>query len=184
MNNYLFTTFPKFDLGDILLRDIYPDLDSKSFLEYITNPEVAAFISDDDLPKNLEQATSELKYWHDLFLYGRSFFWAIEDLSTKKMIGMVGYNNFSQVHKRVEVSYDLNYDFWGKGIMTRALTQINEFAESQLNATRMQATVAVNNLRSIQLLESCGFKQEGVLKKYGCLHGESLDYYMYGRVKI
>jgi ribosomal-protein-alanine N-acetyltransferase len=172
--------FPIFDLGDVILREINPRLDAKDFYSYIRKKEVADFVPAPEVPKNLDEATEELNYWYSLFRQRRSIFWAIECSITEKFIGMAGCNSFSNLHSRAEISYDLNYDFWGKGIMKRSLTEIINFLHQDLGTVRTQATVAINNERSIKLLESLNFQKEGIMQKYALLNGKHIDYYMYG----
>jgi ribosomal-protein-alanine N-acetyltransferase len=176
--------FPEFDLEDVILREIDPKSDAKDFYYYIRKKEVAEFVPAPEIPKDIDEAVKELDYWHSLFRQRRSIFWAIECKSTKKFIGMAGCNSFSNTHNRAEISYDLSYDFWGKGIMQRSLEQILVFLHEGLGAVRIQATVAISNKRSIKLLESLGFQREGLMPKYALLNGEYLDYYMYGKVKF
>jgi ribosomal-protein-alanine N-acetyltransferase len=174
--------FPEFDLGDVILREINPKSDAKDFYYYIRKKEVAEFVPAPEIPKDLDEAITELDYWHSLFRQRRSIFWAIECKKTKKFIGMAGCNSFSSAHNRAEISYDLSYDFWGKGIMQRSLAHIISFLQGGLGAVRIQATVAISNNRSIKLLETLGFQREGFMPKYALLNGVYLDYYMYGLV--
>ena len=49
-------------------------------------------------------------------------------------------------------------------------------------AGKTEATVIIDNERSIKLLERAGFKKEGLLEKYEVAEGQHKDYYIYGRV--
>lgn len=182
-NRYFFDEFPEFEAKDFYLREIIPNLDAENFLKYINHNEVKKFISKDDLPTNLAKAEAELQYWANLFIYRRSFFWAIADKKTEDIIGTVGFNSYSVSNKRAEISYDLDYQYWGKGIMQKSLQLIIDFAFKKLNIKRIQATVAYNNQRSIRLLEKQDFVREGLLAKYAVLDDESVDYYIYALIK-
>ena len=52
-----------------------------------------------------------------------------------------------------------------------------------MKLTRIQATVAIDNIPSIKMLEKVGFNQESLLQKYGVLHGVAKDFYMYALVQ-
>lgn len=67
--------------------------------------------------------------------------------------------------------------------MFHSLQKVLSFGEAVMGLTRIQATVVVSNQRSIQLLDRCGFKQEGRMEKYEIVGGEHRDYFMYGKVK-
>ncbi|MDX1924448.1 MAG: GNAT family protein, partial [Rickettsiaceae bacterium] len=88
-------------------------------------------------------------------------------------------NNISSQHCRGEISYDLDKNYWGKGIMINAVFKIVEFAFGKLNLVRIQATVGKHNPRSIKLLENLNFKKEGELACYEKLKGKHYDFYMY-----
>jgi ribosomal-protein-alanine N-acetyltransferase len=179
----IYSSFPYFDLGDIILREIDPIDDALCFYNYMNSPQVAPFLADSDRPKDLEGAISELNYWHSLFRYKRSIYWAIADSSNDNIIGTLGFNQYSEVHRKVEISYDLDYNYWSKGIMTRALAKILEFAFEKMGVIRAQATVACHNERSIKVLERLDFEHEGRMRNYCILEGRPVDYYMYARFK-
>jgi ribosomal-protein-alanine N-acetyltransferase len=174
----MFAEFPNIDLGrGLRLRQLL-ESDTPEFWHYMSDRRVTTFIADIDVPKSLDGAREELMYWANLHVSGRSIYWAIVN-DDNKLIGMCGFNAWNKYHKRAEVSYDLSYDYWGKGVMSSALQAITDYAFSKLQVKRVQATVAHNNPGSIKVLEKCGYKREGLLIKFGVLNGESTDYYMY-----
>ena len=175
----IFEHFPVIVLGDIILRKISIEDDCIDYFNYINSPKVNKYLSDDDIPKYLEKAQVELAYWGRLFDYRHSFYWAIAIKETNKIIGTCGFNYWNKTHNRAEISYDLDYNYWGKGIMTKAVKAISDFCMETMRAQRIQATVALDNVPSIKVLEKSGYVAEGILKKYGVLQGEVKDFYMY-----
>ena len=178
---YFFGPFPELEMGDIVLRQI-EESDAKEYFEYMIREEMAAYLTKENRPETLEKALEEVKYWGSLFPNRRSIYWAIALRDTNKMIGTAGFNSISFPNSRAEISYDLNPDYWGNGIMIRSIKKILQFADLGLGIVRTQATVITDNERSIKVLERCGFQQEGLLKKYEVVGGQHKDYYMYGRV--
>ncbi|MDX2050565.1 MAG: GNAT family protein [Rickettsiaceae bacterium] len=171
--------FPYFYLENgFKLRQIDPYNDSKFFREYITDEEVSAFIAEDSVPKNIDAAIAELSYWGGLYNTGRGYYWAIAN-ENNEIIGTAGFNSISFQHMRGEISYDLSRKYWGKGVMSMALSQILNFAFLTLELVRVQATVGKDNMRSIFLLERLNFIREGSLAKYEKLQNKHLDFYMY-----
>lgn len=175
--------FPVINLGDdILLEEINTSY-NVDFYNYLNHENVRGFLSEGDLPSSETSATMELGYWQSLFRTKKSIYWSIMDKKANKMIGSCGYNHWSRVHNRVEISYDLDYDYWGKGIMTTALRRITNFAFVKMKVIRIQATVSTENEKSIKLLERVGFNREGIMGKYAVLHDREHDCYMYGFIK-
>lgn len=177
---YLYSPFPIIDLNDIVLREL-TELDVEDYFHYMSKPEMAVYITDSNRPKNLREAQEEVRYWASLYKNRRSFYWGIALKDSNKLVGTAGFNTINLEHHRAEISYDLDVDFWGKGIMLKSIKNILKIAD-HIGIIRVQATVITDNIRSINLLERCGFSQEGTLKKYEIVANEHRDYYMYARV--
>lgn len=178
---YFFGPFPALDLGDIVLREIVTE-DAPVYLDYMSKDEMAGFLTKENRPQTLESATEEVQYWASLFPAKRSIYWAIALKENNKMIGTAGFNHISFANSRAEISYDLSPDFWGRGIMLKSIKGILQFADLGLQIMRVQATVIVDNDKSIKVLERCGFTKEGFMPKYEVVEGEHKDYFMFGRV--
>ncbi|MFK7968390.1 MAG: GNAT family N-acetyltransferase [Rickettsiaceae bacterium] len=178
-----FSPFQEIDLGDIILREIRVE-DAQAYLDYMNNEKMAGFLTKENRPQTFDAAVEEVSYWGGLFPSKRSIYWAIALKEDDRMIGTAGFNMISFPNSRAEISYDLDPDYWGKGVMLRSIKAILKFADYVLGIVRIQATVITTNDRSIKVLERCGFVQEGYLKKYEVVEGELKDYYMYARVNI
>lgn len=176
----IFEYFPVIDLGDVTLRKISLEKDYMNYFYYITAPSVTAYLSSEDTPEDAEKAKMELGYWARLSDYRHSFYWAIAIKETNKIIGTCGFNYWNKAHNRTEISYDLDYNYWGKGIMTKSIKAISDFGLNVMKVQRIQATVATDNTPSIRVLEKSGYIREGIMKKFGMLQNKSKDFYMYG----
>lgn len=163
------------------MRQLHPK-DAAAYMQYMNHPEVSQFVTSNNVPKTIADSTREVQYWGGLFQRQQSICWGIECNLTKKLIGTIGFNYWSKPNRRVEVNYDLDREYWGRGIMSAVVQKAIEFAEQEMQVLRIQATVSQDNTRSIALLEKYGFKREGELAKYEILESGPSDYYMYARV--
>jgi RimJ/RimL family protein N-acetyltransferase len=75
------------------------------------------------------------------------------------MIGMIDFHSENQKQNSIEIGYFLSRKYWGLGIMHRALTYMVDLAFS-LGFDKVYLGSIVDNLRSIHLIESLGFKYE------------------------
>jgi ribosomal-protein-alanine N-acetyltransferase len=175
----IFDHFPIITLDEIILRKISLEQDYADYFNYITSPHVTKYLPNDDIPDSLERAKIELNYWSRLFEYRSSFYWAIAKKDTNQIIGTCGFNYWNKTHKRAEISYDLDYNHWGKGIMTKAVKAISDFAFDSMGVIRIQATVALDNQPSIRVLEKVSYIRECKMSKYGILQGQPKDFYLY-----
>jgi ribosomal protein S18 acetylase RimI-like enzyme len=70
-----------------------------------------------------------------------------------------------------EVSYWIGRAFWGKGIATKALSQLL----SHLKARPLYARAAKDNIASIRVLKKCGFTITGFEKGFANARGEEIE---------
>ncbi len=176
-----FGNFPEIDLGNLVLRRIEIS-DTQRYFDYMSDDRMAGFLTKENRPRDFEQAEQELKYWQSLFDSKRSIYWCIALKENNMMVGTAGLNGISIGHDRAEISYDLDPEYWGNGLMLKSIKGIVQYSDVILGLKRIQAIVIIDNERSIKLLERCGFSKEGYLKKYEIVEGEHKDHYMYARV--
>ncbi|WP_101450964.1 GNAT family N-acetyltransferase [Aquimarina sp. MAR_2010_214] len=67
--------------------------------------------------------------------------------------------------KSAEIGYWLGEPYWGKGITTKAVSQITEYGFEKLNLIRIYAGIIEYNTSSMRVLEKSGFKMEGIFQK-------------------
>jgi RimJ/RimL family protein N-acetyltransferase len=70
-----------------------------------------------------------------------------------------------------EISYWIGKEFWGRGIATRALSDLLD----QLLDRPLYARVAKDNKASIRVLEKCGFALSGEDKGYSNARGKEVE---------
>ncbi len=95
-----------------------------------------------------------------------------------ELVGTLGLYGIDHANMRAVVGYDLVKEFWGKGLMTEALRALVDYGFEQIGLNKIEATADTNNLRSLRVVERCGFRKEGVLrqKSYykGAFHNEAV----------
>ncbi len=98
--------------------------------------------------------------------------------------GIIGFKGTDIQNKRTEIGYWLSYDYQGKGIITKAVNKLTEFAFEVLNMNRVQIKVAVNNHKSKNIPERLEFKLEGVERDGELLSGGVFtDLFVYSKLK-
>lgn len=75
-----------------------------------------------------------------------------------KMIGSICLWNISEDRKTAEIGYDLNPQFWGKGIMHEAMQAVIKYGFEILALHRIEAYTSYKNSASLGLLRKNGFK--------------------------
>lgn len=92
--------------------------------------------------------------------------WAVVLKSEDAVVGSIFYTNIEKPYFRAEIGYLLNRGYWGRGIMREALEKIISFGFEQMDLNRIQALIAPDNRRSINLMERLGFDREGILREH------------------
>ncbi len=82
-----------------------------------------------------------------------------------------------------EIGYELSRDYWGQGLMTRAVQACVKWGFETLEVNRIQATVMVNNVGSARVLEKNGFLLEGAMREFKICHGQPYDYWMFALLR-
>ena len=85
--------------------------------------------------------------------------------------------------KDAELGYMLDKRYWGKGIMSKAVSQICESAFAELDIVRISAEIFAGNIASAKVLTKNGFCLEGLKKSAIWKNEQFYDLQMYGRLK-
>lgn len=81
--------------------------------------------------------------------------------------------------KSGELGFWLGEPFWGKGIMTRAITQMCEAAFNDSDLVRIYARPFAENEKARKALEKAGFQLEGIFKNSIYKNERVMDSCMY-----
>jgi RimJ/RimL family protein N-acetyltransferase len=100
------------------------------------------------------------------------------------LAGAIGLLLKDDVHKGVaETGYWLGEPFWGRGIMTGALTAFTAFAFEAFALRRIYAQVLEWNPASMRVLEKAGYVLEGRMRRSAFKDGEVVDELLYAIVR-
>jgi RimJ/RimL family protein N-acetyltransferase len=114
---------------------------------------------------------------------GQMVIFAIRSRKTEELIGACGIEDIKRdFGNRAKIGYWLAEPFWNSGIMTRVIKRLCQYAFEDLNLHRVSATVFDFNKASCRVLEKCGFKKEGTLKKLYKKDDQYIDAILYARI--
>ena len=81
-----------------------------------------------------------------------------------------------------EIGYFVDEKYWGKGIATRALKQLEEFILSNLSLHRIEIRMAKENKASQKIAIKCDYRKEGILHQVLCVENRWHDCYLYSKI--
>ena len=136
------------DLGDMKVRSWHKD-DLKALLRHANNPKIAANLRDQfphpytrrDGIEFLEYAQTQEPECSFAIEYG------------DEAVGGVGFQMGRDIARiAAEMGYWLSEEFWGRGIATRAVTAMSDWAFDNYKLTRVFAMAFAHNAASIRVL--------------------------------
>ncbi len=178
MKKYL--KMPDIDLGDVMLRTIKKS-DFKDMYEYGSDPEVTKWLSWGPMTSSKDAKKSIKEVFFPRLKRGLPIGYAIVDKVNDKMIGTIDYHAKLDTINAAEIGYCLNRHYWGKGIMTRALTKMIDIGFSYLGYDKIIIKHLHNNIGSRNVIHKCGFnyisqKPYCYQKEHGKLEGMLMTY--------
>jgi RimJ/RimL family protein N-acetyltransferase len=104
--------------------------------------------------------------------------------SYEEAIGGIGLRLQEDVFRRsAEIGYWLGEPYWGKGIATRAVRALTEYAFANFDLARIYGEVFEWNPASARVLEKAGYTCEGRLRKSVTKDGKTIDRLVYAIIR-
>lgn len=101
----------------------------------------------------------------------------------EKLIGKVQISSIIMGSiKSAFVGYSIDEKEQNKGYMKEALSLVADYAFSNLNLHRLEASTIVDNIKSQRVLMACGFKKLGLNEKYLFIDGKWKDHITFYRI--
>ena len=160
--------FPKLITARLLCRQLQLSDANEIFL-LRSDDSVNAFIGRQKAT-SVEDATAFINKIIAIQNNSEGLMWAITLKDEPELIGTLGIWNIVKEKAEAEIGYELLPQYQGKGIMLEALKTAVKFGFETLKLKRFVAESRVDNLRSVSLLEKCGFA------KTGEINGDYLSY--------
>lgn len=153
--------------------------DAEGFIEITKDKEAMKYYGEvGAFFENISDAQKQVDWCNNQFdaNAGR---WIIYEKGRDEYIGDIGFNDFVEKHKRVELGYRLLREYWGKGIITNFIHLLLDWGFTELGYNRVEALVDKRNEGSKVVLLRNNFQFEGVLREYEFEHGKYIDLEMY-----
>ena len=93
--------------------------------------------------------------------------WALVDKAGGHVIGSLGYRRDAKRTNdhAYEIGYVLSQDYWGQGLVAEAVRAVLRYLFMDLHADVVSAVHYPFNTQSRRVMEKCGMKYEGTLRK-------------------
>ncbi|MCR5034427.1 MAG: GNAT family N-acetyltransferase [Clostridia bacterium] len=100
-------------------------------------------------------------------LFRRNMTWAIVEKETGDIVGSIGFeeDKYRPNINSKEMGYSLAKDRWGRGYMTEAAKRLIRYGFDDLKLVVLMIRTSETNRRSQRVIEKCGFRYEGTLRR-------------------
>lgn len=172
----------QFKVDSIVLRKAREE-DAYGFLDICSDKDAMKYygVSGADID-TYERALKQVEWSNEIFQNncGR---WIITIDGIDKYIGDIGFHNYQEEHRKVEIGYRLMRAYWGQGIMSKCMQVLLNYGFTELGYNRVEAYVDTRNEASISLLCRNGFQYEGTLRECEYEYGSYVDLAVYSILK-
>ncbi|WP_418603665.1 GNAT family N-acetyltransferase [Hwangdonia sp.] len=114
------------------------------------------------------------------FRLKEEFLFTLKEKSTKQLVGLIYIKEIDPIKKQGEFAYCIGYPFEDKGLASKSVKLLTEFAFKDLGLKTLQIIAHKTNLASVKVAENCGFIWKKTLKNEFTPNGElPLDMELY-----
>lgn len=154
----------------LILRNFRQE-DLNDFYEYARNPAVGP-----NAGWKPHESIEESQHILDCFIKDDEVM-AITDKESGKLIGSIGLHkdNKRSFSKTNMVGYVLTEPYWGRGLMTEAVKAVIDYAFTKTEVELLSISHFSFNNRSRRVIEKCGFRYEGLMRKVSVIYDGSVQ---------
>lgn len=113
---------------------------------------------------------------------GRRAGFAIVDEASGEFLGMAALVTLDLEGRQAEAGYIVGPNARGRGVASRALTLLTDWAFADLGLERVELRITAENEPSIRVAEKCGYEREGILRSVHFKQGRRTDVAVYARL--
>jgi RimJ/RimL family protein N-acetyltransferase len=176
-----FANFPSLTTKRLLLRQIQPT-DAEALFAILSDRQVTEFYGHEP-HQSLDDTRELIRQIQARYARREALRWGITLQGEDGLIGSCGLHHLDAGFHRAETGYELNRAFWGKGIMTEAVSAILTYGFTELGLHRVEAIIDIVNERSKGLLLKLGFTYEGNLRQRYFFRNHFEDEHYFGLLK-
>lgn len=161
----------------VLLREPREE-DGPALFRYTSDPEVTRFLAVEP-PGTLADTLFFIGRCRELREQGREYVYVIADVVSDEAMGIICLRHIDPPLRTAQIGTWLGRERWGSGANAEAKHLMLDFAFDRLRLHRVEARIAVDNVRSRRAFERLGASREGVLRESFFKDGKFYDQHLY-----
>lgn len=149
----------------LLLRKIKLSDAEMMFNNWASDEEVTRYLT--WMPhESIENSKGLIGIWLEELQCDSCYKWCIELKETNQVIGTIDVVDMIKNIDSAVMGYCLSSKYWNQGIMTEALSAVQQFLFEEVGFNRIEAYYHTANPSSGKVMEKSGMKYEGVRRQY------------------
>ncbi len=100
-----------------------------------------------------------------------------------KIVGIIGFSFVDRANRKTEIGYWIAPSHQGRGIITKAVRALTDYAFSEWKMNRVAIQAGKANVKSRAVAERLGFQFEGVTREAECVSGRYVHLAVYSTLK-
>jgi ribosomal-protein-alanine N-acetyltransferase len=147
----------------VLLREPRAD-DAEAVFLYSSDPEVTRFLAF-ETPADLDETLAFLARCLEFRRQDREYVFIIADVKGDRPLGVTGLRHIELPMRTAQIGSWVARAHWGSGANAEAKRLLLNYAFGSLGLHRVEARIAIDNLRSRRAFEKLGGVREGTLRE-------------------
>jgi ribosomal-protein-alanine N-acetyltransferase len=144
----------------------------------MVDPEVMAYWDEPEI-QDPDRVAAIVESQVAAMAHGQAVYWTLRTLADGGFVGCCDLAEIDRPHRRGEIGFLLNRDAWAHGYALEAMQSVVAYAAAS-GLRKLTARTHLGNRRSELLLQTLGFKQEGLLRGHILRDGERRDCRLFG----
>jgi len=132
------------------------------FRNWASDPEVCRYLAWEPY-ESLSETERTLEKWAACANDPKNYHWAIE--YGGHAIGSISVVEMKDESLSCEIGYCVGRAYWGRGIMTEALTAVLDFLFGEVGFNRVMAKHDAQNRASGRVMQKAGMRPEGAMRE-------------------
>lgn len=149
----------------LILRRFSKDDAQAMFDNWASDAEVTKFMTWPPY-QSVEGVACYLEFVENSYANG-DLHWAIELKEIGEPVGAISVVSVNEAVKSVEIGYGIGRNWWHSGITSEAFAAVIKFLFENTDVNRIEAKHDTRNVNSGRVMNKCGLKYEGTLRRAG-----------------
>lgn len=133
--------------------------------------------------KSVEETAQVMQEWVDSYADPAFYQWAIVPKALNEPIGTMSVVGMEERTDTLHIGYCIGSRWWHQGYTSEAFAAIIPFLFDEVGANRIESQHDPNNPNSGKVMQKCGLKYEGTLRKADWSNKGIVDACMYALLK-